>query len=70
MSQEKSNGPSPYIITNEVAYMTIILWIVVAVLKFMLSIIIDYNYNITYRIQNIYRFFEGFEEEKFYWVVG
>lgn len=44
--------------------MTIILWIVVAVLKFMLSIIIDYNYNITYRIQNIYRFFEGFEEEK------
>lgn len=30
----------------------------------MLSIIIDYNYNITYRIQNIYRFFEGFEEEK------
>lgn len=50
--------------------MTIILWIVVAVLKFMLSIIIDYNYNITYRIQNIYRFFEGFEEEKFYWVVG
>lgn len=30
----------------------------------MLSIIIDFNYNITYRIQNIYRFFEGFEEEK------
>lgn len=39
--------------------MTIIEWSVVAVLKFMLSIIIE-----TYRIQNVYRFFEVFEEEK------